>query len=364
MLMKYTALRRDVRGYSRGDFLFLGMQGFSIIIVSWNARPYLEQFLPSVCATSYPSFEVILADNGSDDDSISWVQQHYPQVKIVPHGSNLGFCAGNNRAVSHARFDNLIFLNNDVRVEPNWLNPIREMLQSNPGIGVIQPKIRSLREPDSFEYAGAAGGFIDRFGYPFCRGRIFDTTETDQGQYNQATPVFWASGAAMVIRRGIFEQTGGFEESFGFHMEEIDLCWRIQHLGWQIWYCPDSVVYHLGGGSLAPDSPRKLYYNFRNNLRMLLRNHPSKGLLKLLLTRIALDKVAMLRLVSQGKFRHAFAVIRALAAFSGDIKSQLKFRRQHPPTNLITVTPTQFSIVKAYFIDGKKHFHELPSKDI
>jgi len=359
--MQYTVLSRDVRSYSCGVFLFLCMNGFSIIIVSWNARPLLEQFLPSVCATSYPIFEVILADNGSDDDTISWIEREYPQVKIVRHGNNLGFCAGNNRAAPHAAFDNLVFLNNDVRVEPNWLHAINDMLQSNAEIGVIQPKIRSHREPASFEYAGAAGGFLDRFGYPFCRGRIFDSVEIDAGQYDQASPIFWASGAAMVVRRSIFEQTGGFEESFGFHMEEIDLCWRIQHLGWQIWYCPDSVVYHLGGGSLAPDSPRKLYFNFRNNLRMLLRNHPSEGLLKLLFIRIALDKVAMLRFAFQGKFRHAFAVFRALTAFAGNIKVSLEFRRNHPPVSPPTVPPAKLSIVKAYFIDRIRRFHELPS---
>src|SRR5690606_29011735 len=217
---------------------------------------------------------------------------------------NYGYCGGNNRAAKHAKHDNIIFLNNDVEVTPNWLDPIERMLDSNSSIAVIQPKIRSWKQRTHFEYAGAAGGFIDKNGYPFCRGRIFDTVEEDLGQYDEATPIFWASGAALVVKRTIFHQMDGFYEPFEFHMEEIDLCWRIQLAGKQIWYCPDSVVYHLGGGSLSADNPQKTYYNFRNNLIMLARNLPSRFLIFNILRRLDLDGLAAFKFLMSGKFRN------------------------------------------------------------
>lgn len=204
------------------------MQSFSIIIVSWNGLHHLKRFLPSVCATDYPRYEVILSDNASTDGSKEWVTGHFPQVRIITHDRNYGYCEGNNRAVAHAKNDTLIFLNNDVEVTPNWLHPIAKILDRRKDVAAVQPKIRSWRQRDHFEYAGAAGGFIDSMGYPFCRGRIFDTVERDYGQYDSDIPIFWASGAALVIRSGVFKALGGFEESFRFHMEEIDLCWRVQ----------------------------------------------------------------------------------------------------------------------------------------
>ncbi|MCH8494865.1 MAG: glycosyltransferase family 2 protein [Balneolales bacterium] len=338
------------------------MNSFSIIIVSWNALHHLKRFLPSVTETSHPRFEIILADNASTDASTGWVGENYPSVRVVKLDKNYGYCGGNNRAAKHARFDNLIFLNNDVSVEANWLQPIDKLLASNSQIAAIQPKLRSVEVPDEFEYAGAAGGFIDRYGYPYCRGRIFDTTEKDTAQYDQSSPIFWASGAALCVKKSIFNQLGGFEESFEFHMEEIDLCWRIQLSGKQVWYCPQSVVYHLGGGSLPPDNPRKVYYNFRNNLLMLVRNHPSKGLFRCMIVRLALDDVATARFLSQGKFRHAMSVIHAFFAFLRRLPSAFKFRSTHQVNNPIAVPPSTYSILWQYFVKNRKGFRDLPGR--
>lgn len=338
------------------------MNSFSIIIVSWNALHHLKRFIPSVIQTSHPEFEIILADNASTDSSTDWVNENYPSVRVVKLDKNYGYCGGNNRAVEHARFDNLIFLNNDVSVEANWLHPIDNLLTSNSQIAAIQPKLRSCEKPDEFEYAGAAGGFIDRYGYPYCRGRIFDTTEKDAEQYDQATPIFWASGAALCVKKNIFTELGGFEESFEFHMEEIDLCWRIQLSGKQVWYCPRSVVYHLGGGSLPTDSPRKVYYNFRNNLLMLVRNHPSKGFFRCMIVRLALDDVATARFLSQGKFRHAMSVIHAFFTFLRRLPVAMKFRRKNPVNNPITVSLSAYSVLWQFFVKNRKGFRELPGR--
>lgn len=339
------------------------MVGFSIIIVTWNALHHLKRFLPSVAATDFPQFEIILADNASTDGSAEWVAENYPDVRVVTFDKNYGYCGGNNRAVPHATFNTLIFLNNDVEVSSDWLQPISKLLAGNPVIDAVQPKLRSLAEPEKFEYAGAAGGLLDKLGYPFCRGRIFDATERDDNQYSRATPIFWASGAALVIKKNIFQEMGGFEESFEFHMEEIDLCWRLQLRGRQVWYCPDSVVYHLGGGSLESDNPRKIYYNFRNNLLMLVRNHPSKGLLRVIFMRLFLDKVAAFRLLLQGKPTHTLAIFRAIMAFFKQLPAARVHRKQAGVNRHLQVPLCNFSIIWQYFVRKKKYYHELPGKD-
>ncbi|MDX1638444.1 MAG: glycosyltransferase family 2 protein, partial [Balneolaceae bacterium] len=201
------------------------MHSFSIIIVSWNALNHLKTFLPSVAETDYPDFEIILADNASTDGSAEWVEARYPGVKVVSLDNNYGYCGGNNRGANYAGGDILLFLNNDVKVAPDWLLELDKCITTHSEAAVFQPKIRSFSNPEEFEYAGAAGGFLDKYGYPFCRGRIFDTVEKDSGQYDLATDIFWASGAALAIRKERFEEVGGFDEDFEFHMEEIDLCW-------------------------------------------------------------------------------------------------------------------------------------------
>ncbi|MDZ7693908.1 MAG: glycosyltransferase family 2 protein [Balneolaceae bacterium] len=248
------------------------MHSFSIIIVSWNALQHLKIFLPSVAKTQYREMEIILADNASDDGSAEWVAAHYPEVKIVTFDQNYGYCGGNNRGARHAAGEILVFLNNDVEVEPDWIGHLDDCFREHPEAAAIQPKMRSYSNPAEFEYAGAAGGFIDKYGYPFCRGRVFDTVEKDTGQYDASSEIFWASGAALAIRKKQFEAIGGFDEDFKFHMEEIDLCWQLWNRGHSVRYCPQSVVYHLGGGSMPMGSPRKVYYNYRNNLKMLWKN--------------------------------------------------------------------------------------------
>lgn len=268
---------------------------FSIIIVSWNALHHLKRFLPSVVLSQYPDFEIIIADNASTDGSGEWVQKQFPNVRIVRLDKNYGYCGGNNRASAHANGDILVFLNNDVEVEPDWLVALDKCFENNPKLVVVQPKIRSYTDKSSFEYAGAAGGYIDAFGYPFCRGRVMDTVEKDYGQYEKEDSIFWASGAAFAIRKNIFEKMNGFDDDFEFHMEEIDLCWRIQNQDYLIGYCPQSVVYHLGGGSLAMGSSRKVYYNFRNNLIMLYKNFSRKQLFIHFPIRFFLDYLAAVR---------------------------------------------------------------------
>lgn len=336
------------------------MQGFSIIILNWNGLHHLKRFLPSVTLTTYPDYEIIVADNASDDTSVEWVEANYPNVRTVVLDKNYGYCGGNNRAAEFARHNTLVFLNNDVAVQPEWLDSIARLMAGNPLIDAVQPRIRSYSNPERFEYAGAAGGFLDRFGYPFCRGRIFDTVETDIEQYNKATPIFWATGAALVIRKSAFQSLGGFEESFEFHMEEIDLCWRLQHKGRQVWYCPSSIVYHLGGGSLPAAHPRKTYYNFRNNLLMLIRNHPSKGFLRCMAMRVLMDSIAGVRFLTQREWTFFAAVVSAYGSALNRLPQALEFRFNASKNLPIAVPLHPFSIVWEYFVRKKSHYRDLP----
>ena len=338
------------------------MPFFSIIIVSWNALEHLKTYLPSVVATEYPQFEIILADNASNDGSKKWVREHYPNIKIAEFDRNYGYCGGNNRAVSYAEGDILIFLNNDVRVEPDWLQNITPCFQKDENIAAVQPKMLSDKNPEQFEYAGAAGGFLDRFGYPFCRGRVFDRIEKDHGQYDDETDIFWASGAALAIKKKIFQEFGPFDEDFEFHMEEIDLCWRLWNAGYNVRYCPQSTVYHFGGGSLPMDSPRKIYYNYRNNLRMLWKNCSSKTLPFRFSMRYILDIIAAFRSLSTGEKKEFKAIATAHWDFwenfhyTQEKRSSLQKRRkvEEDPHTLLPV-----SIVKEYFLAKKRKFSQL-----
>jgi len=340
------------------------MYTFSVIIVSWNALEHLKTFLPSVAETDYPHFEILLADNASTDGSPDWVQEHYPEIRVVSLDRNYGYCGGNNRAAPEAEGDILVFLNNDVKVEPDWLFHLNRCFESDREIAAAQPKMLSYKNPSHFEYAGAAGGFIDRYGYPFCRGRIFDTIEEDRGQYDRPGEIFWASGAAFAVRKHIFKKNGGFDEDFEFHMEEIDLSWRIQNRGNRIYYCPESVVYHLGGGSLPMGSPRKVYYNYRNNLLMLWKNYNLRSLLFRFPIRILLDVVSAVRLLLIGDFPDVWAIVRAHAAFlkklPGIHKKRIKLNRgrsgNREPKNMVNK-----SIVWQYFIKGRNTFTDIES---
>ncbi len=339
------------------------MPFFSIIIVSWNALKHLKNYLPSVTTTDYPKYEIILADNASSDGSKVWVREHYPEIKIAELDKNYGYCGGNNRAVPYANGDILLFLNNDVRVEPDWLHGLGRCFQKDESIGAVQPKMLSDEQPEYFEYAGAAGGYLDRFGYPFCRGRIFDTVEKDNGQYNNETDIFWASGAALAVRKELFNQMGGFDEDFAFHMEEIDLCWQLWNTGYRVRFCPQSTVYHLGGGSMAMGSPRKIYYNYRNNLRMLWKNCSTDSLPWRFSGRYLLDIIASFRSLFKGEWEEFKAIGRAHLDFwkgfneTQQKRSQLQDRRttDDDPKTLLPV-----NIISEYFAKGKTKFLELP----
>ncbi|TVR16779.1 MAG: glycosyltransferase family 2 protein [Balneolaceae bacterium] len=333
---------------------------FSVIIVTWNALHHLKRFLPSVAETDYPNMEIIIADNASADDSATWVKANYPEIKIVTFNQNHGYAGGNNRAVKYAAGDILLFLNNDVRTSPNWLTELNVAFQDE-NLSIAQPKILSEEAPNYFEYAGASGGFIDWLGYPFCRGRMFDTLEKDNGQYDDQIPIFWASGAAFAIRKELFLEAGGFDEDFEFHMEEIDLCWRCLKKGKIVAAVPKSEVFHLGGGSLPANSPRKVFYNYRNSLVMLLKNLDRFVLIKIFF-RLCLDGISGARLFLQGKFSETFAIIRSHFAFYGMVSSTLEKRKDaEKGKSSDSYKSLIFNrlIVSEYFLKGKRTYSEL-----
>jgi len=336
------------------------LKGFSIIIVTWNGLHHLKTFLPSVCDTDYPDFEIILADNASKDETVEWVREHFPEVIISTFDDNYGYCGGNNRAVATASKEILLFLNNDVKVDAKWLHGINECFESNETIGAVQPKLLSFKEPEYFEYAGAAGGFIDKYGYPFCRGRLFETVEKDEGQYDEISEVFWASGAALAIKKDLFEELGGFDEDFEFHMEEIDLCWRVKRSGQKVMYTPESKVYHLGGGSLAMGSPRKVYYNFRNNLFMIWKNYSTSELILRFPIRLFLDVVAAYKSLLSGKPKEFVAIAKAhLHFFLNWAKVQRKRKANSSPKVKSLSGKFPISIIWNFFLKGNKKFNQL-----
>src|ERR1044071_7927501 len=285
------------------------MNQIAVVILNYNGKAHLEKFLPGVVRYS-PEARIVVADNGSTDDSLTYITKYFPGVEIIDNGSNLGFCGGYNHALKKVSAEYFLLLNNDVEVTEGWLKPLLDILGRDQNIAAVQPKILAYRQKNRFEYAGAGGGLIDALGYPFCRGRIFDTTEEDHGQYNDTLPVFWATGACLMIRSKLFHELGGFDEDFFAHMEEIDLCWRLKRRGHKIYYCGSSTVYHLGGGTLAAGNPTKTYYNFRNGLDMLIKNQSGGQLLWKLPLRLALDWVAAVKFLL-GTPAHAWAVMRA-----------------------------------------------------
>ncbi|HMB89703.1 MAG TPA: glycosyltransferase family 2 protein [Rhodothermales bacterium] len=330
----------------------------SIIIVSWNALPLLQQCLPSVVATDYPNLEIIVADNGSTDNSVAWVADTFPQVKIVQHPENWGFCRGNNEAIPHATGDFILLLNNDVEVPPGWLWPLVTAMD-DPEVAAVQPKLLQHQQRDHFEYAGGAGGFLDRFGYPFTRGRIFSTLEEDHGQYDDARDVFWATGAALLLRCSALDEVGLLDERFVIHMEEIDLCWRLWRHGYRVRVEPASEVYHIGGGSLPQGNPRKVYYNFRNSLLMLYKNLPPARWRTLFPLRAALDGVALLRALVSGKTSEARAIVQA---YRDAHHLRTRYVDERPDSAEQSVLPFyRGSIVMDYFLRGRRRFSELPA---
>ena len=286
----------------------------AVVILNWNGRKLLEQFLPSVVKNSQEA-TVYVIDNASTDDSIAYLKDNFPAVKLVPLDQNYGYAGGYNRGLKYINADVYALVNSDVEATENWLLPIIENFENNPNTVVLQPKIKDYKNKKMFEYAGAAGGYLDFFGYPYCDGRILFKVEEDRGQYEQTKEIFWASGACFFIRKETFDQHKGFDEHFFAHQEEIDLCWRIKNTGKQIKYEPQSVVFHLGGASLNHQNPFKTYLNFRNNLMMLLKNLPVFYIIPIIFTRLILDGLAGIVFIFQGKPKHTWAIIKAHFGF-------------------------------------------------
>lgn len=334
----------------------------AVVIVHWNRKSLLENFLPSVVASTYPNLEIVLADNASDDGSVEYVQHHFPQVKVVRNDTNYGYAGGYNHALPHVEADYYILLNNDIEVPSGWIEPVIEYLEQHPTVGAAQPKMLDFHQKDTFEYAGASGGMIDAFGYPFCRGRIFNTLETDNGQYDNPTTVFWATGACLFIRAKLFHEAGGFDEHFFAHMEEIDLCWRLQLMGYELYVIPQSQVYHVGGGTLDKINAHKTYLNFRNSLIMLYKNLSGIRLWWVIFIRSWLDLFASIQFLLKGNTSHSAAIHRAHADFFFKLSKWHKLRKhaqqlRKKDVRLQGMFP--YSIVFRYFILQQKHFTQL-----
>lgn len=343
----------------------------AIVILSWNGKHFLAEFLPSVVTSTYPNLEIWVADNHSTDDSAAYLRQHWPQVKLVVLERNEGFAAGYNAALQQIRADYYVLLNQDVEITPGWIEPIIDRMQRDPHIAAAQPKLKAQKRRDEFEYAGGAGGFMDRWGYPFCRGRIFDATEQDVGQYDDTREVFWATGAALFVRADLFHRFGGFDGDLFAHMEEIDLCWRMKNAGYKIFCVCESVAFHVGGGSLPMGNPRKTFLNFRNNLVMILKNLPGAELWWRFPARLVLDQLAALRALTRGNTADFRAIWRA----QWHVLTRLGFWWRHRRAAQRAVSANRIgprnhkgtfhgSIVRQFFQCGVRRFSDLPAQRI
>jgi GT2 family glycosyltransferase len=325
----------------------------AIVILNYNGRHYLEKFLPNIIRYSQ-GYQIWVADNASTDQSIEWLNGQYPELKTLVISENKGYAGGYNEALNRISSDYYILLNSDIEVTENWIEPVIALMESDTKIAACQPKIRAFDLPTHFEYAGAAGGYMDYLGYPFCRGRIFDTREEDLGQYDDEKDVFWATGACLFIRATAFHAKG-FDESFFAHMEEIDLCWRLLNMQYRITYCGKSVVYHVGGGTLHKSNPRKTFLNYRNNLIMLFKNLPKGRRWKTVLIRLVLDGISSVRFMATGAWPDVIAIIRAHFAFYALIPSLTKNTKRTTYR-----APLYYrSVVWEYFVLGKHRFNQL-----
>ncbi len=337
----------------------------AIVILNWNGEKLFNQFLPSVIKHSNAeNIEIIVADNGSTDQSISFLNKNFPSINVLDLKRNYGFAEGYNRALKQIQADYFVLLNSDVEVTENWIEPCIIQFEADKKIAAIQPKILSYSQRDSFEYAGAAGGFIDKFGYPFCRGRILNQLEKDKHQYDVSTQLFWASGASMFVRAEAFNLLGGLDGDFWAHMEEIDLCWRFKNNGYKIKYEPKSIVYHLGGGTLSYGSPRKIYLNFRNNLFMLYKNLPKHQFKRIFFARMILDGVAAVKFILGLNFREFWAVVKAHSSFYRNL-SLLHKKRKETQKSVSVVDHAEIfpkSIMWKFFLQKKRKFSALNFK--
>ena len=330
----------------------------AIVILTYNGRHYLQQFLPAVLASTYINKKVVIGDNASTDDTIEWLAGNYPQIEVIQNQENFGYAKGYNKVLQQVKADYFVLLNSDVEVTPGWIEPIINLMETDPLIAACQPKLLAYNNKTEFEYAGACGGWIDALGYPFTRGRVFDYCEKDHGQYNDTSKVFWASGAALFVRANLFLAFNGFDEFFFAHQEEIDLCWRFQKSGYSIMVCPASVVYHVGGGTL-PKGHRKVFLNFRNNLVMLAKNWRFSEKLWKMPLRILLDAVAAWRALLGGDRDFFKAVLQAHVAFVGWLFKH-KTKRQHTrQQHALLQGVFKGSVIIAHFIKKKKTFAEI-----
>ena len=341
------------------------MKKVSVIILNYNGKSHLETYLPSVIKnTPLHVADIVVADNASTDDSVEWLQQTYPAIKIIQLKRNYGYAEGYNISIGRVETPYVLLLNSDVEVTPNWIQPMLTYMDEHQKVIAVQPKILQYKDKTKFEYAGAAGGFIDKFGYPFCAGRIFSSVEEDNGQYNTIRQIFWASGACMMVRRVDFIDYGGFDENFFTHQEEIDFCWRVNARGRTIYYIPNSTVYHLGGGTLSQTNPRKTYYNFRNNMLMIYKNLNTPRLIPLAIIRFFLDYLAAFVYLITLKPKMAWAVIKGRIDFyryKGKIKAERKENMIKTIRYTIPNVVYNGSILMSYYMLRKKNFSQLSS---
>ena len=333
----------------------------AVVILNWNGLHFLEKLLPEVVEHTLPDAEVYVADNGSSDGSVEWLRQNLPGVHVIDLQKNYGFAGGYNRALQQIEADYYVLLNSDVQVSQNWIKPVAKALEKDPEIAACQPKIRSFQDRKMFEYAGAAGGFMDKNGFIFCRGRMFNTFEPDNGQYDDEIEIFWASGCCLFVKAEFFHEVGGLDEDFFAHMEEIDLCWRLKNRGYKVKYIPGSTVFHIGGGTLSKINPRKTYLNFRNNLYILVKNYYGGNLSVKLFFRLILDGIASLKFLAEGSLAHSVAVMRAHGSFYRNIQ-KMRERRHKLREGPLRINPTGVynrNVVFDYFLRGKHRFSDL-----
>ena len=328
---------------------------FAIVILNWNGEALLERYLPLVVKYSGDA-DIYVADNASTDGSVAFVRQNFPNVNLIQNSSNNGFAKGYNDALKDVDADIYCLLNSDVEVTPDWLEPVKETFLKLPEASIIQPKILDLLRRDYFEYAGACGGFLDKFGYPFCRGRIFQAIEKDEGQYDDTIEIFWATGACMFIKSEVFHALGGFDEDYFAHQEEVDLCWRAQNKGLKIYYVGASHIYHLGGSTLSNMNPKKTFLNFRNSLYSITKNLPRKKAFPIVFIRLILDGIAAIRFIIQLKPAHCWAILRAHMSY---YRHFVKMYRKREKANFVTKYYITKSIVWSYFVDHIRNFNIL-----
>jgi len=333
----------------------------AVVILNYNGKEFLRKFLPQVIERSSKDAEIWVADNNSLDGSVDIMHEEFPSVNLLENKYNAGFAGGYNMALKQIEADYYVLLNSDIEVTENWILPVIKHMESDPEIAACQPKIVSYYDRDEFEYAGAGGGFIDRYGYPFCRGRVFQTLEKDEGQYDSNEEVFWATGACMFVKAEIYHQFNGLDEDFFAHMEEIDFCWRLKNSGYKIMFCPGSKVYHVGGGTLPKKSARKTYLNFRNNLSLLYKNLPRKLFFKTFTARMILDGIAGIKFLVEGDFQDFIAVIEAHLYFYRNF-AKLKKKRAEIDHKEVSKMYKK-NLVFQYFIRGKKKYSDLDPSD-